>query len=211
MPFTHLLTQAPAYIAWADSRSEAEVYAMHLDCSGRPAAGWRTDGSPVCQQIGEVISVELVGDGAGGAFMAWMDARFWPGIPSPSNFSFLMLLTPSGPAAAPPVAAVLADASGPARAAPIGGSTTTLAVQGIEPNPSRGTSSVRFALADASPAMLELLDVAGRRMWSREVGSLGVGEHTVRLGGTAWIPPGVYLVRLTQGGRVASARLAIVR
>jgi hypothetical protein len=70
---------------------------------------------------------------------------------------------------------------------------------------------MRFALPDAAPAILELFDVAGRRLWSRDVGSLGPGEHEVRLGDGAWFPPGLYLTRLTQGDHMATARVAIVR
>ena len=81
----------------------------------------------------------------------------------------------------------------------------------MQPNPGPRGSLIRFALPDATPAALELFDAAGRRLWSRDVGSLGVGEHAVRIGDGAWLPPGIYLTRLVQGKRVATARVAVIR
>lgn len=76
------------------------------------------------------------------------------------------------------------------------------ALAGVRPNPARAAPfEVRFALPDAAPATLELLDVAGRLVARREVGSLGGGEHVVRMPERATVRPGRYLLRLTQGGR----------
>jgi hypothetical protein len=78
-------------------------------------------------------------------------------------------------------------------------------------NPATGARLlVSFSLPSSSPARLELLDVAGRRVALREVGSLGAGAHQVRLGSDA-PPSGVYFLRLIQGGSLASHRVAIVR
>ena len=78
------------------------------------------------------------------------------------------------------------------------------------PNPGGRDVSVVFTLPSAAPATLEMIDVAGRRVMSREVGSLGAGAHSLRLGefGAA---PGVYLVRLSQRDRVLTAHAVIVR
>ncbi|HET7225941.1 MAG TPA: Ig-like domain repeat protein [Candidatus Eisenbacteria bacterium] len=76
------------------------------------------------------------------------------------------------------------------------------ALAGVRPNPARvAPFEVRFTLPDATPATLELLDVAGRLVARREVGSLGAGEHVVRMPERAIMRPGRYLLRLTQGGR----------
>ena len=50
------------------------------------------------------------------------------------------------------------------------------------PNPGAGDLLVPFALDSSAPARLELLDVAGRRIESHEVGARGAGEHALRLG-----------------------------
>ena len=123
-----------------------------------------------------------------------------------------MRLTPNGPATPPAGVALLSNTRRKAEIAHVARNPGGPAIRAIEPNPVRGTSGlVRVTLADESPAQVELLDVSGRRIWSREVGALKVGDHAVRLGGATWIPAGVYLVRLTQGGKTATARVAIVR
>lgn len=70
----------------------------------------------------------------------------------------------------------------------------------VGPNPARiNQLSVAFTLPSATPAQLELLDVGGRRVWERSVGTLGAGRHVMSLGEQARLRPGVYLVRITQG------------
>jgi hypothetical protein len=49
--------------------------------------------------------------------------------------------------------------------------------------------------------------VNGRRVALREVGALGTGRHTVRLAEGVRLRAGVYLVRLSQGGKAATARM----
>lgn len=84
------------------------------------------------------------------------------------------------------------------------------ALEGLRPNPASGAPSVAFTLPDASAARLELLDVSGRRLMGREVGSLGPGRHMLRLDGSQ-LSPGVVLVRLVRAGDELVARGAIVR
>ena len=69
---------------------------------------------------------------------------------------------------------------------------------------------MRFTLSGGGAATLELLDVAGRRIASRDVGSLGAGAHAVTLGAGRRLAPGVYLIRLAQRGRSATMRAAIL-
>jgi hypothetical protein len=78
-------------------------------------------------------------------------------------------------------------------------------------NPTREDLGVAFSLPDASPARLELFDVGGRRIASREVGTLGAGSHIVTLGDGRRFAPGVYLLRLSQGTRSLKARGVVVR
>jgi hypothetical protein len=88
----------------------------------------------------------------------------------------------------------------------------SFALRGLTPNPARaGAGLIGFSLPDASPAQLELLDVSGRRVSSREVGSLGRGEHVVRAGDGTPLAPGLYLVRLTRDGRSLTAKAVTIR
>jgi hypothetical protein len=86
-----------------------------------------------------------------------------------------------------------------------------LALEGLRPNPAAGDARVAFTLADDSPATLELLDVGGRRLLAREVGALGAGRHVMALEAGRPLAPGLWFLRLTQGGRSVTARAAVVR
>ena len=79
--------------------------------------------------------------------------------------------------------------------------TLVFSLEGLRPNPAAGDLIVAFTLPSASPATLELLDVSGRRLLSREVGALGAGHHRLRLDEGLSLAPGIYWLRLTQDGR----------
>jgi len=51
--------------------------------------------------------------------------------------------------------------------------------------------------------------VAGRRVASRDVGSFGPGRHQLEL--REALAAGVYLVRLSQGGRACYAKAVVLR
>jgi len=88
----------------------------------------------------------------------------------------------------------------------------SLAIRGETPSRAGdGRLWVEFALRDGSPAKLELADVAGRVLSSRQVGSLGPGAHALDLSEAGPLRPGIYFVRLTQGGREVRARAAVIR
>jgi hypothetical protein len=70
---------------------------------------------------------------------------------------------------------------------------------------------VWLTLPSRQAATLELIDVAGRRVARREVGWLGPGTHVVVLDPGPRMRAGLYFLRLTQGGRVLTARVAVVR
>ena len=87
-----------------------------------------------------------------------------------------------------------------------------LAIRGTVPNPATGARlSVAFTLRDGGPARLELMDVAGRGLTSKQVGSLGPGTHALDLSQDGALRAGIYFLRLTQGGREVRARTAVVR
>jgi hypothetical protein len=88
---------------------------------------------------------------------------------------------------------------------PPGARTLALAVS---PNPARGAFSANFTLPDDRPARLELLDVNGRRVWSRDV--RGAGARTLAVEPRETLAPGVYLLRLTHAGAGRTARVAIL-
>ena len=86
-----------------------------------------------------------------------------------------------------------------------------LALRGGWPNPTHSKLTVAFSLASADLARLDVFDAGGRMVMSRSVGSLGAGEHLLALeGSTLPLRPGLYIVRLSQGGRKLSARVVLL-
>jgi type IX secretion system substrate protein len=85
------------------------------------------------------------------------------------------------------------------------------ALSGPRPNPTNRDLTISLSLPNSSPARLEVLDLAGRRLVVREVGGLGPGNHVLNLGKGATLAPGVYLLRLTRENRSLTARAVIVR
>lgn len=65
-----------AIVAWSDTRAGAsDVYAQRVLGSGAVAPGWPAGGVALCTAPGAQDEVQLAGDGAGGAIVAWSDAR----------------------------------------------------------------------------------------------------------------------------------------
>lgn len=88
------------------------------------------------------------------------------------------------------------------------GTQAAFGVEGIQPNPAVGRFTVSFALADESPARVEVFDVRGRRITSRDVGTPGAGPGSVEIDGRSWTS-GVYFVRLFQSGHTAQRRVVV--
>lgn len=67
-----------AIVAWQDARpgSNYDVYARRINGAG--TALWTVNGNPICVIAGNQTRVGIVPDGAGGAIMAWADARLGP-------------------------------------------------------------------------------------------------------------------------------------
>jgi len=68
-----------------------------------------------------------------------------------------------------------------------------------------------ITLEESDPARLDLLDIAGRVIRTRDLASFAAGEHEIELSNTGSLAPGVYFIRLRQGARQVCARAAIVR
>jgi Galactose oxidase, central domain len=83
------------------------------------------------------------------------------------------------------------------------------ALEPVRPNPLVDRFRVSFTLPDAGSARIDVLDVSGRRVASRDVGSLGAGPHEVDLGGARELSPGMYFVRLSRAGRTLTTRAVV--
>ena len=88
---------------------------------------------------------------------------------------------------------------------------SVLGLEGFHPNPAERDIHVAFTLASREPATLTVFDLAGRRLFSRDVGAMGAGRHVVPLAHGGTLRSGIYLLQLTQGGRTVTRRAAAIR
>jgi hypothetical protein len=80
----------------------------------------------------------------------------------------------------------------------------------VRPNPAGGRVEVLLTLAEGGPARVVVVDALGREVAVVLDGEAAAGERPVSADVSSW-PAGVYVVRATAGGRVASARLVVAR
>ncbi|HVP15072.1 MAG TPA: Ser-Thr-rich GPI-anchored membrane family protein [Terriglobales bacterium] len=96
----------------------------------------------------------------------------------------------------------------------VAGSGAVLALWQPQPNPGPGTTLLRFTLPGAGRVRLEVLDLAGRRLWQQS-GEQGAGLHAVRWDGTlesgGRAGAGLYFVRLVTPWGTRTGRLAWLR
>ena len=90
------------------------------------------------------------------------------------------------------------------------GASGGLRLLGCTPNPARNGLHVAFSLADTRAARLELIDLAGRRVRAADVTAFGPGQHSVNLAREGMPSPGMYWVRLSQGGQTLTTRVAVI-
>jgi len=78
----------------------------------------------------------------------------------------------------------------------------------VSPNPATGPIAISFRFPSAEPAQLEMFNVLGQRVLSRNVepSELGTGRL---IEDTRNHPSGLYYLRVTQAGRSASTRLVV--
>jgi hypothetical protein len=100
---------------------------------------------------------------------------------------------------------------GPTLAAvPVTADPPRVALDSVRPNPAVSTLGIAYVLGGWAPASLELVDVAGRTIVRRDLGSPGPGRHEASMGTGAITAPGVYWLRLSQGGRSVSSKVSII-
>ena len=86
-----------------------------------------------------------------------------------------------------------------------------LVLNGIYPNPARFMPAIVYSVAARGPVRLEVVDVVGRRVLRRDLGSPDPGCHVASLGEGLGPAPGIYWLRLSQEKRRASAAVVFIR
>ena len=117
---------------------------------------------------------------------------------------------PAGPAAM----GHATGANAPRRRRPVGVDVPqwlVLALHGVQPNPTKGAVALSITLPTAAAVAVYMWDIAGRLVATHYLGSLGRGQHLVRLQETEGIPSGLYLLGLRQGGQSVVRRVVVTR
>jgi len=87
-----------------------------------------------------------------------------------------------------------------------------LAIERVVPNPvssGRGVN-VSFTLPAPQAATLEVVDASGRRISSHPVAAASAGSHLAKLAVGERLAPGIYWVRVVQGGRSAASKVCVL-
>jgi len=84
-------------------------------------------------------------------------------------------------------------------------------IHSIGPNPAVESAVLSLSLARRGNASVDLIDVSGRRVFTRDLGTLEAGNHRVPLDGLGRLPAGLYMVRVKSGADAGSTRLMLVR
>jgi hypothetical protein len=83
------------------------------------------------------------------------------------------------------------------------------------PNPFTAATEIRVGLPERSDVTVAIFDVAGRRVFERELRGVGEGWHSVRFDGRGTggglLPSGVYFARVTAGIATQTHKLVISR
>jgi len=85
----------------------------------------------------------------------------------------------------------------------------------VDPNPGRGSVTVRYNVPAADPAEVQVFDTAGRIVRSAPLGGdrSGVPEwqwHGLGDDGTE-MPPGIYFIRVRSGRRASTTKVVFLR
>lgn len=93
---------------------------------------------------------------------------------------------------------------------PVAVATGAPRLSAVYPDPAFAEFTVGYELGSTVPATIQLLDAAGRVVLARDLES-GAGARQTVMHRTADMRPGVYWLRLVQGGQMSSKRVVFVR
>ena len=174
-----------ALAMWDDNRSGLNIYAHHLQLNGVDPT-WPVNGLGVSTATNSQNAAgAVIEDGSGGLIATWSDTRV--SLPN-SNDIYAQRVQANG------------QLGGTVLDAPVG-RRSPFALAPPAPTPSRsGRLGVRYTLPREGHVALELLDVAGRLLATRDLGVQGAGPHAFDWDPRTRVPTGLHFVRLSFGG-----------
>ena len=185
-----------AVVTWQDTRSGGlnyDIYAQRILSSG--AVHWTANGVALCTAANGQIDPTIVGDGFGGALVAWGDLR------SGSTFDIYgNRVTPGG-------------------AIPTGVGGTPAALSMVlgdsYPNPFSAGTALDLTLRREADVSVEVFDVAGRRVRAIELGRMSAGATRLAFDGrddrARVLPSGVYFYRVRAADETVTRKMVIQR
>ena len=187
-------------VTWADDRSgnsdNWDIYAQKVNASG--AAQWAADGVALCTATGSQGSPAIVSDGDGGAIVTWQDARC-------GRLVYANRVDAAGHVGPDAITTLPQNYS----------AAYALTLYQNRPNPFNPSTVIRFYLPEAEAVVLDIYDVAGRRVARLVAGREEKGYHEVswdgRNGAGAQCSSGVYFSRLTAGKRCVTGKMVMMR
>lgn len=85
-----------------------------------------------------------------------------------------------------------------------------IAIVNTYANPFHGRTRVEFRLGRSGPVVMDVFDLAGRRVAHTETGAYGAGVHSLEWNAEQ-LAPGTYILMLRQGGASDSRRCVLLR
>jgi len=85
-----------------------------------------------------------------------------------------------------------------------------IAIVGTYANPFHGRTRVEFSLVRSGPVVMDVFDLAGRRVAHTETGAYGAGVHSLEWNAER-LAAGTYILMLRQGGASDSRRCVLLR
>jgi len=94
--------------------------------------------------------------------------------------------------------------------APVTGHVAAFALASAWPNPATSHVAISYSLGEGGGGHLEMVDVRGRAVWTRELDGEAPGLHALDLARDRNWAAGVYWLRLTQPGHTAEQKVTLL-
>ena len=139
---------------------------------------------------------------------AWLGWTYWAAGPWWGNYMYS--IEPDANGNDRPQTAVLLEHIGqPATPEPISSGDDVTALD-IWPNPTRGATTLRYALSRSSPVEVSIFDLLGRQVLKLDEGVRQAGTYSLSLQ-TEGLVPGTYVVRLRGGTGLRTQMITVIR